>query len=75
MSSSKKPGKELCGRYLSVLNKREGERATGENMYRLQSWVENTNMTECTQEIGRPSIHPTKCKLEAMMFFISALTS
>jgi hypothetical protein len=33
------------------LNQREGERGnTGE--YRSQSWVENTNMTECTQEIG-----------------------
>jgi hypothetical protein len=33
------------------LNQREGERGnTGE--YRCQSWVENTNMTECTQEIG-----------------------
>jgi hypothetical protein len=33
------------------LNQREGEKGnTGE--YRSQSWVENTNMTECTQEIG-----------------------
>jgi hypothetical protein len=33
------------------LNQREGERCNrGE--YRSQSWVENTNMTECTQEIG-----------------------
>ncbi len=33
------------------LNQREGERGNrGE--YRSQSWVENTNMTECTQEIG-----------------------
>jgi hypothetical protein len=32
------------------LNQREGERANrGE--YRSQSWVENTNMTECMQEI------------------------
>jgi hypothetical protein len=33
------------------LNQREGER---DNMgeYRLQSCVKNTNMTECTQEIG-----------------------
>jgi hypothetical protein len=28
-------------------NQREGERGN-----RSQSWVENTNMTECTQEIG-----------------------
>ena len=33
------------------MNQREGERGNrGE--YRSQSWVENTNMTECTQEIG-----------------------
>jgi hypothetical protein len=33
------------------VNQREGERGNrGE--YRSQSWVENTNMTECTQEIG-----------------------
>jgi hypothetical protein len=33
------------------LNQREGERGnTGE--YRSQSWVENTNTIECTQEIG-----------------------
>jgi hypothetical protein len=33
------------------LNQSDGERGiTGE--YRSQSWVENTNMTECTQEIG-----------------------
>jgi hypothetical protein len=33
------------------LNQREGERGyTGEQ--RSKSWVENTNMTECTQEIG-----------------------
>ncbi len=33
------------------LNQREGERANrGE--YRSQSWVENTNVTECMQEIG-----------------------
>jgi hypothetical protein len=33
------------------LNQREGERGnTGE--YRSQNWVENTNMTECTLEIG-----------------------
>jgi hypothetical protein len=33
------------------LNQREGERGNrGE--YRSQSWTENTNMTECTQEIG-----------------------
>jgi hypothetical protein len=32
------------------LNQREGERSnTGE--YRSQSWVKNTNMTECKQEI------------------------
>jgi hypothetical protein len=31
-------------------NQRDGERGnTGE--YRSQSWVQNTNMTECTQEI------------------------
>ncbi len=29
------------------MNQREGERGN-----RLQGWVENTNMTECTQEIG-----------------------
>jgi hypothetical protein len=29
------------------LNQREGERGN-----RSQSWVENTNMAECTQEIG-----------------------
>jgi hypothetical protein len=34
-----------------VVNKREGERGNrGE--CRLKSWVENTIMTECTQEIG-----------------------
>jgi hypothetical protein len=33
------------------LNQREGERGNrGE--YRSQSWVDNTNMTECTQETG-----------------------
>jgi hypothetical protein len=33
------------------LNQRAGERGNrGE--HRLQSWVENTNMTECTQKIG-----------------------
>ncbi len=33
------------------LNQREGERGnTGE--YISQSWVANTNITECTQEIG-----------------------
>jgi hypothetical protein len=33
------------------LNQIEGERGNrGE--YRSQSWVENTNMTECTQEIS-----------------------
>ncbi len=33
------------------LNQREGERGNrGE--YKPQSWVENSNMTECTQEIG-----------------------
>ncbi len=34
-----------------VANQREGERGNrGE--YRSKSWVENTNMTDCTQEIG-----------------------
>jgi hypothetical protein len=33
------------------LNQREGER-DNRGEYRLQSLVENTNMTECTQEIG-----------------------
>jgi hypothetical protein len=33
------------------LNQREGERGNrGE--YRSQNWVENANMSECTQEIG-----------------------
>jgi hypothetical protein len=33
------------------LNQREEERGkTGD--HRSQSWVENTNMSECTQEIG-----------------------
>jgi hypothetical protein len=32
------------------LNRRKGERCKGE--YRSQSWVENTNMTECAQELG-----------------------
>ncbi len=33
------------------MNQREGERGnSGE--YRSQSWLENTNMTECKQEIG-----------------------
>jgi hypothetical protein len=33
------------------MNQREGDRGNrGE--YRSQIWVENTNMTECTQEIG-----------------------
>jgi hypothetical protein len=33
------------------LNQRERERGyRGE--YRTQSWVENTNMSECTQDIG-----------------------
>jgi hypothetical protein len=33
------------------LNQRDGERGSrGE--YRSHSWVENTNMNECTQEIG-----------------------
>jgi hypothetical protein len=53
----KSPIKGLCGRCLSVrptyggegpeLNQREDERGS-----KSQSWVENTNMTECTQEIG-----------------------
>ncbi len=33
------------------LNQREWERDNREE-YRSQSWVENTNMTECTQKIG-----------------------
>jgi hypothetical protein len=33
------------------LNQREGERGN-RGVYRLLSWVENTNMTECTQDIG-----------------------
>ncbi len=33
------------------MNQREGERGNTEE-YRSQSWVENINMTECTQEIG-----------------------
>jgi hypothetical protein len=33
------------------LNQREGERSNTEK-YRSQSWVENSNMTECKQEIG-----------------------
>jgi hypothetical protein len=33
------------------LNQREEERGNTEE-YRSQSWVENTNMTEFTQEIG-----------------------
>jgi hypothetical protein len=32
------------------LNQREGERGNREE-YRSQIWVENINMTECTQEI------------------------
>jgi hypothetical protein len=32
-------------------NQREGERGNSEE-HRSHSWVENTNMTECTQEIG-----------------------
>ncbi len=33
------------------MNQREGERGNrGE--YRSQGWIENTNMTECMQEIG-----------------------
>ncbi len=32
------------------LNQREGERSS-RGGYRSQSWVENTNITECTQEI------------------------
>jgi hypothetical protein len=46
----------ICTLYLFTqgrrgeLNQREGERANrGE--YRSQSWVENTNMTECMQGI------------------------
>ncbi len=39
------------GRGGGELNQREGERGNrGE--HRLQSWVENANMTECTQENG-----------------------
>ncbi len=33
------------------LNQREGERGN-RGQYRTQRWVENTNMTECTQELG-----------------------
>ncbi len=33
------------------LNQREGERGNREE-YKSQSWVENINITECTQEIG-----------------------
>ncbi len=40
-------GREVGGE----LNQREEEKGdTGD--YRPQSWVKNTNMTECTQEIG-----------------------
>jgi hypothetical protein len=58
MSSSKKMSCKgtlrqvfLCPSYTggegAELNQREGERGS-----KSQSWVENTNMTECTQEIG-----------------------
>ncbi len=37
------------------LNQREGERGNrGE--YKSQSWVEITNMTECTQDIGNSNL-------------------
>jgi hypothetical protein len=33
------------------LNQREGERGNLQGRVQITSWVENTNMTECTQEI------------------------
>jgi hypothetical protein len=46
-TKAKKPGPLLLVYFMGELNQREGGRGN-----RLQGWVENTNMTECTQEIG-----------------------
>ncbi len=41
------------------LNQRVGE-TSNRGEYRSQSWIENTNMTECTPEIGLQSINSNK---------------
>jgi hypothetical protein len=51
------------------LNQREGERGNrGE--YRSQSWVENTNMTECTQEISSLYSDNTRRKVPLQVYFL-----
>ncbi len=37
---------------MGELNQREGEKGNRTGRVQTHSWVENTNMTECTQEIG-----------------------
>ncbi len=51
-----------------VLNQREGERGNrGE--YRSQSWVENSNMIECTQE--HSDKHLQQCPFPGKFFYMT----
>ncbi len=56
-----------------MVNQREGERGNREK-HRSQSWVEDTNMTECTQEIGYlQSINSLCVELEKMPLITSGV--